>query len=193
MMPILLVLFGYFCGSVPFGLLLTRWFGGKDVRAEGSGNIGATNVARVAGKKVGAVVLLLDAVKGSLPVTLGLCSYPEQPSLHCAIGAAAFLGHVFPVWLRFQGGKGVATALGVLAVLVPPAALVGGVTWLVVVMLFKVSSVGSLLGGALAIVAAFSITGPPEYAWLVVSLFIAMLVTHRGNLKRLMRREEHEV
>jgi acyl phosphate:glycerol-3-phosphate acyltransferase len=181
---------GYLSGSIPFGVLLTRAFTGKDVRAAGSGNIGATNVARVAGKGWGAAVLALDAAKGALPVAAALHVAPEASWLHAAVGLAAFLGHVFPVWLRFDGGKGVATALGVLAVLLPLSAAVGFVTWVVVVALTRVSSLGSLLGAVLAIAAGFFQGRPVAYPSLGVALLLAVLWTHRGNITRLVSRRE---
>lgn len=189
----LLVALGYLCGSIPFGVIITSFFAGKDVRAEGSGNIGATNVARVAGRKWGALVLLLDAAKGSVPVLLGLWLAPSVPLLHVAIGAAAFLGHVFPVWLEFKGGKGVATALGVLLVVLPISALIGFVTWLIVLALTRISSIGSLLGALLAIVSSFFMGRPLEYSLLGVGLLLAMLWTHRGNLERIFKRTENRV
>jgi glycerol-3-phosphate acyltransferase PlsY len=182
---------GYLSGSIPFGVLVASRFAGKDVRAEGSGNIGATNVARVAGKKLGALVLLLDALKGTGPVLLGLHLAPAEPWLHVAIAAAAFLGHVFPVWLRFKGGKGVATALGVLLVLLPVSAAIGFVTWLIVLATTRISSVGSLLGALLAIGSSFVLGSPLPYSLLGVGLFLAMLWTHRGNLERILKRKEN--
>lgn len=184
---------GYLCGSVPFGVLVTRRFAHKDVRAEGSGNIGATNVARVAGRGLGALVLLLDAAKGAAPVGLALWLWPVEPRLHAAVGLAAFLGHVFPVWLRFKGGKGVATALGVLAVLLPVSAAAGFAVWAVLLALTRTSSVGSLLGAVAAVAVGFARAGPVEYPVLAVVLLGAMLFTHRGNLRRLWRREENTV
>jgi glycerol-3-phosphate acyltransferase PlsY len=190
-MTALLVTLGYLCGSVPFGVLVTRLFTSKDVRREGSGNIGATNVARVAGKTLGAAVLLLDAAKGALPVALSLWLCPDAPLVHVAVGAAAFAGHVLPVWLRFKGGKGVATALGVLTVLLPLSALVGFVVWGALVAVTRTSSVGSLVGGLCAIVAGFFQSRPLEYPLLGVALLLAMVVTHRGNIQRLVQRREH--
>ncbi len=189
----LLVAFGYLCGSIPFGVLVTSRFANKDVRAEGSGNIGATNVARVAGKKLGALVLLLDAAKGSLPVLISLQVAPDQPRLHVAVASAAFLGHVFPVWLKFKGGKGVATALGVLLVLLPLSALVGFVTWLLVLAATRISSVGSLLGALLAIGSSFVLGSPLPYSLLGVGVFLAMLYTHRGNIERIVKRKENRI
>ena len=193
MTPLLFVVVGYLAGSIPFGLILTKAFAGKDVRESGSGNIGATNVARVAGKKLGAVVLLLDAAKGALPVLAAILTAPDAYLLHVGTGFAAFLGHVLPVWLRFDGGKGVATALGVLLVLLPQAALVGFVLWAAIVLTLRVSSVGSLVGGLAAIVTGFFLDRPIEYPVLAVVLLVAMVITHRDNIGRLLRREEKKV
>lgn len=189
----LLVAVGYLSGSIPFGVIVTSFFTKKDVRAEGSGNIGATNVARVAGKRLGALVLLLDAAKGSGPVLLGLWLAPENALLHVAIAAAAFLGHVFPVWLKFKGGKGVATALGVLLVLMPISALVGFVAWVIILAATRVSSIGSLVGAVLAIGSSFLLHYPLAYSLLGVGLLLAMLWTHRGNIERIIKRTENRV
>ncbi len=194
-MPLLafgLLALGYLMGSIPFGVLVSKVVGGTDLRSAGSGNIGATNVARVLGKKLGALVLLLDALKGALPVLLGCHLFPQLAWLHGGIGLAAFLGHVFPVWLKFKGGKGVATALGVLLVLVPIAALSGAALWLLFILTLRLSSVGSLLGGLLAVVVAI-LTAQLEYA-VATSVFLALMIfTHRGNLVRLYRRTENEL
>ena len=185
-----LLLLGYLAGSVPFGVLLTRWLRGVDVRQSGSGNIGATNVTRVAGKKLGAVVLLLDALKGALAVALALWLMPESPRVHAAVGLAAFLGHVYPVWLKLHGGKGVATALGVLVVLAPLAALGGALVYAGLVAAWRVSSIGSLAGGVTAVAVASLTTRAPEYAWLSALLFALILWTHRSNIQRILRHTE---
>lgn len=190
MAPLLITL-AYLSGSIPFGFLLTRRFAKKDITTEGSGNIGATNVARVAGKKLGALVLLLDAAKGALPVWAALQVLPAQPVLHVAVGLAAVLGHVFPVWLRLKGGKGVATAMGVLLVLLPWSALAGLVTWALVVGVTRTSSVGSLSAGVVAVVAAIVQSAPPASVALAVTLLVLLGWTHRGNLGRLAKRTEH--
>ncbi|NBD07867.1 MULTISPECIES: glycerol-3-phosphate 1-O-acyltransferase PlsY [Corallococcus] len=187
------LLLGYLCGSVPFGVLLTRWVRGVDVRASGSGNIGATNVTRVAGKKLGAVVLLLDALKAVLPVALAVYWMPGDARAHVLVGLAAVLGHVYPVWLKLQGGKGVASALGVLVVLVPEAALAGAIIYGLVVARWRVSSVGSLSAAVVAIVTAFLTAHAREYVLLTAGLFVLMLWTHRSNLQRLARRTEHRL
>lgn len=161
-----------------------------DVRSKGSGNIGATNVARVAGKKLGVIVLLLDAAKGALPVLIAQRLLPAETALHAFVGLAAFFGHVFPVWLKLRGGKGVATALGVLLVLVPYAALAGAAAFVLVFALFRVSSIGSLVGGITATLVAFTVPHPREYAYLTGVLFLLMLFTHRANIQRLIKRSE---
>ncbi|MDQ3262536.1 MAG: glycerol-3-phosphate 1-O-acyltransferase PlsY [Myxococcota bacterium] len=189
-MPLLAILVGYLLGSIPFGVLIARWKAGIDPRSGGSGNIGATNVARVAGKKLGVLTLLLDAGKGALAVGLAVLLFPDQPRLHALVGLAAFLGHVFPPWLRFKGGKGVATALGVLLVLLPEAAGVGFGVYAAVFITLRISSIGSLLGAISAAVTAFFTDRPREYAWLCVTLLVLMLFTHRSNLSRLLRRTE---
>jgi glycerol-3-phosphate acyltransferase PlsY len=185
-----LLLLGYLAGSVPFGVLLTRWLRGVDVRQSGSGNIGATNVTRVAGKKLGAVVLLLDALKGALAVALAQWWMPEAPRVHAAVGLAAFLGHVYPVWLKLHGGKGVATALGVLGVLAPLAALSGALVYAGLVAAWRVSSIGSLAGGVTAVAVASLTARAPEYAWLSALLFALILWTHRSNIQRILRHTE---
>ena len=192
-MPVALVLLGYLAGSIPFGVLVTRWARGVDVRAQGSGNIGATNVARVAGKKLGILVLVLDALKGTFPVVLALYLLPASPRVHVAVGLAAFLGHCFPVWLKFKGGKGVATALGVLVVLVPWAALAGATVYGLVLALTRVSSVGSLTAGVAAVATAAFTARAPEYAVLSGVLFAFMLWTHRSNLQRLWSHTENRL
>ncbi len=191
-LPPLLLVAGYLCGSVPFGLILARRLKGVDVRAAGSGNIGATNVARVVGKKLGAVVLLLDALKGAAPV-LAARLLVEAPWWHVAVAFAAVLGHVFPVWLRFKGGKGVATAAGVLAVLLPWSALAGFGLWGGVMLTLRVSSIGSLLGAAAAVVLAFALGAPVEYRWLACGLVLLIVFTHRENIQRLVKGKENKV
>lgn len=189
----LLIAFGYLCGSVPFGVMVTRLAKGVDVRAQGSGNIGATNVARVAGKKLGVLVLLLDAAKGAVPVIVSIMLQPQAGRVHAAVGLAAFLGHVFPVWLKLHGGKGVATALGVLVVLTPMAALAGFAVYAVVFAIWRISSVGSIAGAIVAVTTAFFTAARDEYAVLAASLLAMMLFTHRGNISRLMKRTERKV
>jgi acyl phosphate:glycerol-3-phosphate acyltransferase len=189
MLAAVLVALGYLSGSIPYGVLITRRLKGVDVRKSGSGNIGATNVARVAGKSLGIAVLLLDAAKGALPVWLATFLM-DFPWIVASVGLAAFLGHVFPVWLRFRGGKGVATALGVLLVLQPWSALAGLAAYGLLFALFRVSSIGSLAGGILAVAVSFLVPAPLPYSLLTLVLFALILFTHRGNIRRLFQRAE---
>jgi glycerol-3-phosphate acyltransferase PlsY len=192
--PAALVLAGYLSGSVPYGLLLARWRRGVDVREVGSGNIGATNVARAGGWRLGAVVLLLDALKAAVPACAALRLLPGEAWLHAAVGMAAFCGHVFPVWLRFRGGKGVACAVGALAVLLPGAAVVGVCAWGPLLWRTRVMSVSSLVGALAAVgtglVLAALEAAPWASAWLGVAFLLALVWTHRENLQRLRRGRE---
>jgi acyl phosphate:glycerol-3-phosphate acyltransferase len=192
MVAVVLVLLAYLSGSVPYGALLTKWLKGVDVRSAGSGNIGATNVARVAGRRLGVLVLLLDAAKGAVPVALCMLITPDT-EIHSAVGFAAVLGHVFPVWLRFRGGKGVATAFGVIAVIQPWAALAGFAAYAVLFALFRVSSIGSLAGALTAAFVAVLSRGPRPYAILTLALFALLVFTHRGNIRRLLARAEKPI
>jgi len=190
---LVLVALGYLAGSIPFGVLITRWKLGVDVRSQGSGNIGATNVARVGGKKLGVLVLALDALKGAGPAWAAVFLLPGERWAHAAVALAAFLGHVFPPWLKFKGGKGVATALGVLLVLEPFAALGGFAVYAVLFAIWRVSSVGSLAAGLVATAGAWLGRSPREYATLTTVLLAMMLYTHRGNIRRIARHTEKPV
>jgi acyl phosphate:glycerol-3-phosphate acyltransferase len=181
---------GYLLGSIPFGVLVARAVRGVDVRASGSGNIGATNVARVAGVGPGLLVLALDAAKGALAVLLAQALLPEAPLVQALCGLAAVLGHVFPFSLGFRGGKGVATALGVLAVLVPAAAVAGVLAYALVFALFRISSLGSLVAGLAAVAAAAAWPGTRLSVGFTAVLYALILVTHRGNMRRLLGRAE---
>jgi glycerol-3-phosphate acyltransferase PlsY len=184
-----LPLAGYLLGSIPFGVLVARWRG-VDVRASGSGNIGATNVARVAGLGPGLLVLVLDAGKGALAVLLARALLPSAPFVQALSGLAAVLGHLFPFSLGFRGGKGVATALGVLAVFAPAAAVAGGLAYALVFALFRISSLASLLAGPAAVVAAALWPGTRLGVGLTALLYALILFTHRGNIRRLLGHTE---
>lgn len=173
---------GYFLGSVPFGLLLARVVGGVDIRTIGSGNIGATNVLRTGNKWLAATTLLLDAGKGVVAVVVARYFAGECAAL--AAGAAAFAGHVWPVWLKFRGGKGVATLLGISAALVPWAGLAFAVVWLGVALLSRRSSLGGMAGGFGAALTAWAL-GFPTHALVLLVLALLVLWTHRSNIARL--------
>jgi len=184
---------GYLLGSIPFGLLVARAVRGVDVRKRGSGNIGATNVARVAGVAPGLLVLALDAGKGALAAGLARALLPQAPLVQALAGFAAVAGHIWPVWLRCRGGKGVATALGVLCVSVPVAALLAAGVYALVLGLSRMSSLGSLLAGLAAVAAASVWPGTPVAVGLTVALYLTILFTHRGNIRRLWRRMERRL
>ena len=188
-MTALFIGLAYLCGSIPFGLFITRAAAGKDVRSVGSGNIGATNVARAAGRKAAAATLVLDALKGLAPVLVAGRFGGAQPLLAPACAVAAVIGHCFPVWLRFRGGKGVATGLGVSLALAPWAALAGAITWLIMYLLLRISSVGSLAGVAVALAVA-SVSGPRASIYGLVAVSLIILLRHAGNIRRLLRHTE---
>jgi glycerol-3-phosphate acyltransferase PlsY len=191
---LLLVAIGYLAGSIPFGFVLGRLVLGIDVRKVGSGNIGGTNVARAGGKKLGFAVIVLDAAKAIAPVLVTrriLEGTPQGEFWTVAVAVAAFAGHLFPVWLRFKGGKGVATAVGIFLVLAPYAAIAGLITYVVAYYSTRISSVGSLSGTAVATLGMFvqfGWTSPVAWAGLVIALLI--VVRHRENIRRILSGEE---
>ena len=178
-----MVLFAYLLGSVPTGYILGLR-AGIDIRKAGSGNVGATNVARVVGKWQGILTLIADALKGFLPVFLA--SHIDLGSRTIALaGAAAFLGHLYPVFLRFSGGKGVATALGVLAGLAPWATLVLLVVFAGTVLTSRIVSLGSMIAAAAAPIALWLFSYPFEFVGVSAFLTLMIILRHRGNMKRL--------
>lgn len=178
----------YLCGSIPFGLLLARIATGKDVRALGSGNIGATNVARAAGRPAAIATLVLDALKGFAPVLLAARTPGAPPMLAAGCAFAAVLGHCHPVWLGFRGGKGVATGLGVSLALAPWAAAAGAVTWLAIYKLTRVSSAGSLGGVAVALALAPA-TASRSAVYGLIGVALLIVLRHRANIRRLLARQ----
>jgi glycerol-3-phosphate acyltransferase PlsY len=195
-MKILLVVAGYLLGSIPFGLVLAK-LKGIDPRTVGSGNIGASNVTRAVGKGLGALTLVLDAVKASIPMIVTralLAGDPAAETWTMAVGVAAFVGHIFPVWLGFKGGKGVATGLGVFVVAAPLAALVAVAAFGVVFALTKISAVGSLVATAVCTAGVFLLHGARSPAsWLAVLLAALIVWRHRSNIERLLRGAEHKI
>ncbi len=189
----LLAALGYLLGSIPFGVILTRLFGAGDLRQIGSGNIGATNVLRTGRKELAAATLILDGAKGAVAVLLARHFVPELGE-HAAMiaGAAAMIGHCYPVWLQFRGGKGVATLLGLALALAWPIGLVFAVVWLGTVLLLRISSLGGMLGAVSAPVAALAF-GYPVYAIGLAGLAVVVLWRHRENIARLRAGTEPRV
>ena len=180
----------YLIGSIPFGLILTRVFGAGDLRAIGSGNIGATNVLRTGRKGLALATLILDALKGGLPVWLAGNYF--GPDMAIVAGLGAVLGHCFPVWLGFRGGKGVATAAGVVIALTPLAALFAFIVFVIIVILTRYVSLGSCLAAAGAAPIAY-LLGQVQAAEFYVLLAAIIVVKHHANIRRLFAGNESKV
>jgi glycerol-3-phosphate acyltransferase PlsY len=180
---------GYILGSIPFGLLLTRIAGKGDIRQVGSGNIGATNVLRTGSKALAAATLILDALKGTAAV---LIAQHWLPGFERFAAAGVLIGHLYPVWLRFRGGKGVATFLGLLIPLLPPAAAVYAVVWIGLLFLARISSVAGMAAAASAPVSA-ALLGRTELLPTLVGFALLVIWKHKDNLARLRAGTEPRV
>jgi glycerol-3-phosphate acyltransferase PlsY len=186
----LALLFGYLLGSIPFGLILTRIAGGPDVRTIGSGNIGATNVLRTGSKGLAVATLLGDALKGTVAVLAAGLYAGHDAAL--AAGLGAFLGHLYPVWLKFKGGKGVAIYIGLLLGLFWPGALVFCFIWLVVAAASRYSSLAALVASALTPLAMW-FSGAQSTALLFLLLTTLLWIMHRANIARLLNGSEGKI
>ena len=180
---------GYLLGSIPFGLVLTKLSGAGDIRDIGSGNIGATNVLRTGNKGLAALTLILDGGKGA---AAALIAMQVQPELAPLAGAGAFIGHLYPVWLKFKGGKGVATFMGVLLALNWMVGLASIATWLVAAALFRMSSFAALVASALAPLWAY-LMGEQEMVMLSFALMAAIYMRHWDNIQRILKGEEPKI
>ena len=180
----------YLLGSIPFGLVITRAFGLGDLRAIGSGNIGATNVLRTGNKGAAAATLILDAGKGAVAVLVARHLAGESAAL--VAGFAAFLGHIFPVWLGFRGGKGVATFLGTMLALAWPVGIAACLTWLVTAFAFRCSSLAALVAAASTPLWLW-LFGRPDAIWLGVALAVLVFVRHHANIRRLLDGTEPKI
>ena len=198
---IIVILFSYLSGSIPFGLILTRFFGGQDVRKIGSGNIGATNVLRTGNKYLAAITLILDILKGYAPVVVTQNYFPEYIQLSALL---AFLGHIFPFWLKFKGGKGVATYLGILLALSYSLGFLFMFTWVVVSLIFRYSSLSSMFSSLTVLVITFFRENAvkainPDFIFaadtklILFIFFILIIFTHRKNISNLKNRTEQKI
>jgi glycerol-3-phosphate acyltransferase PlsY len=183
---LLALLAGYLLGSIPFGLLLTRWTGKGDIREIGSGNIGATNVLRTGSKALAATTLLLDVAKGAAAVLVAQQLWPDAVNF---AAAGALVGHLYPVWLRFKGGKGVATMLGILVPLFWQAALVFAVIWVGLFLIARISSLAGMIAAASAPVTA-AILGEQSLFPMLLGFALLVVWKHRENIRRLAKGEE---
>ena len=201
-MEIFLVgVFSYFCGSIPFGLILTKTFSGKDIRDVGSGNIGATNVLRTGNKYLAFSTLILDILKGYFAVIITQQYFLELIQLSALL---VFLGHLFPIWLKFKGGKGVATFLGILLALSYSLTLLFIFTWITVALIFKYSSLSSIFASITVFVISFikenvikafdpDISNVSDIKLLLFIFLILIIYTHKNNISNLINRTEHKI
>ena len=197
----LVAVFSYFCGSIPFGLILTKTFSGKDIRDVGSGNIGATNVLRTGNKYLAFSTLILDILKGYIAVIITKQFFPELLQLSALL---VFLGHIFPIWLKFKGGKGVATFLGILFALSYSLTLLFILTWITVALIFKYSSLSSIFASITVFVISFikenvikvfdpNISNISDIKLLLFIFLILIIYTHKNNISNLINRTEHKI
>ena len=184
-------LFGYLLGSVPFGLVLAKMAGYGDIRKIGSGNIGATNVLRTGNKSLALATLLLDSGKGAIAVFIVLSVFNFNAAM--LAGFAALLGHCYPVWLKFKGGKGVATTLGTLIALSPYVGLAACAIWLTTALIFRISSLSALVAVGFTPLIAHYLVGDPNLSGLCAAIATLVWVKHRDNIKRIMNGEEPKI
>jgi len=191
----------YLCGSIPFGLILTKIFSKVDIRKIGSGNIGTTNVLRTGNKFLALVTLILDTLKGFVPVAITIKYFPEFIYLSALL---AFLGHIFPIWIKFKGGKGVATYLGILFALSLQLSFLFMFTWLVVSLIFKYSSLSSIFSSLTVLVVTLikdtalnsinsNLTIDENLAFILFIFFILIIFTHRKNISNLKNKKETKI
>ena len=197
----LVAVFSYFCGSIPFGLILTKTFSKQDIRKIGSGNIGATNVLRMGNKYLAFSTLILDILKGYFAVIITQQYFPELIQLSALL---VFLGHLFPIWLKFKGGKGVATFLGILFALSYSLTLLFILTWITVALIFKYSSLSSIFASITVFVISFikenvikafdpNISNVSDIKLLLFIFLILIIYTHKNNISNLINRTEHKI
>ena len=182
---LIIITISYLLGSIPFGLLLTKFFLNKDIRNIGSGNIGATNVLRSGNKLIGYTTLCFDIIKAVLPVIYVKLNYPDFIYIS---SLSVFLGHVFPIWLKFKGGKGVATYVGILFSINLIFGIIFGITWILIFLISKYSSLSSLIG-SISIPIYLFIFNEEQIIFFVI-MFVLVFYTHRENIKRLKNKEE---
>ena len=185
---IIVAVYSYILGSIPFGLVLTKIFLKKDIRKIGSGNIGTTNVLRTGKKSLAVTTLLLDLMKGYFSIIITFAYFENLISYSALI---CFIGHIFPVWLKFKGGKGVATYLGVLIALSYKFFLIFGISWLVISFLFRYASLSSIISSLTVFIYSYFFNN--NFSLILFIFFIVIVYTHRGNIVRLKNSEESKI
>ncbi len=192
LIPITLV-GAYLLGAIPFGLIIARIHGAGDIRQQGSGNIGATNVLRVAGRFAGALALLLDIGKGSVATLIAISLFGQDSPITAGVVVAVFLGHLYPIYLGFKGGKGVAVALGALLAWTPLPGLLIATLWLATSGLFRISSLAALIAFGLAPLSLYWLTAPPAALATYGVITILIFWRHRSNIQRLIAGTEPSI
>ena len=186
---IYVLIYSYLLGSIPFGLIITKIFLGKDIRNIGSGNIGTTNVLRTGKKSLAVATLIFDNLKGYISVIISLTYFSDLVFLSALI---CFIGHIFPIWLNFKGGKGVAVYLGIIMALSFPLAIVFGTSWIIVALIFKYSSLSSIIG-AFIVLSYSIIMNNYSLSFYLFIIFIIILFTHKENIRKLKNSEETKI
>ncbi|MEG3638162.1 glycerol-3-phosphate 1-O-acyltransferase PlsY [Magnetococcus sp. PR-3] len=189
----LLAIFGaYLLGAIPFGLVIARLWGAGDIRTQGSGNIGATNVLRTAGKLPGLLTLILDIGKGAMATAVGIGLFGWESPITAAMALLSFMGHLFPIYLGFKGGKGVATGLGVFLMLTPMVGLLAVASWIIAAVLFRISSLSALL--AFALMPVFQYLYGTQPAMVVAAIVVPTVFwKHRQNIQRILAGTEPRI
>ncbi|MDB9776960.1 glycerol-3-phosphate 1-O-acyltransferase PlsY [Alphaproteobacteria bacterium] len=193
-MEYICLFFAYLVGSIPFGLIVTKILTGKNITKEGSGNIGATNVFRIVSKKIGVMVLLLDALKPIMAlIIIKNYDYAFFDSYKVAIIFSSVIGHVYPIWLKFKGGKGVATLFGGFLFINPYTAILSIMTWVLIVKITKLSSLGALVSIFILTIANFIFIDGGFNKSLILILMIIIYYKHKDNIKRLINKSENKI
>lgn len=193
MIIILFIMLSYIMGSIPFGYIVGKHFKGIDIREHGSGNIGVANVLRVLGIKCALLVLIGDCLKGIAPLALASLLKIESIGFYLIIGTAAIIGHNWSVFLKFKGGKGIATTYGVVLFFYPYIAIISALIWLIIVIFTKFAALGSLLSILIMFLLSFLFITPVEFKIFIIIILIFAIIRHYSNIKRLIKREEHKI
>ena len=189
MEPFIVISYAYLLGSIPFGFILTKIFVKKDIRKSGSGNIGASNVLRSGGKFLGLLTLLLDGAKGYFAILITLNNFQDYLILSASL---TFMGHLFPIWLKFKGGKGVATYLGILFAINFILAIVFILTWIIIILISKYPSLASLVSTFIVLIVNFIFNGMYQ-SFILILFFLLILYSHKSNIQRLKAGTENKI